>query len=191
MVATRKPSQSRSYDPGTPRPSIKTPRAHLLRAVLKFVRRARKVDGVRRISLQGSLTTNKPSPKDADVLVIVSDDIDLGPLAKAARQLQGRAQNINLGADIFLALPDDHYIGRICHWRECRLRIACRAQHCSQREHLNDDLNVVTLATEIVRHPPTDLWPEIVPRMELPKDVEEILLAPLRSTLSGNADDES
>jgi hypothetical protein len=191
MVAPRNRSPSNFYDPTTPRSSINNPRAHLLRAVRKFVRRARKFDGVLRIALMGSLTTTKLSPKDADVLVIVPDDIDLGHLAKAARQLQGHAQSVNLGADIFLARTDDHYIGRICHWRECRPRVACRAQHCGRREHLNDDLNVVTLANEIVRHPPVDLWPEIVPRMALPKDVEDIVLAPLRSTLNGNADEES
>jgi hypothetical protein len=54
-------------------PSI---RAFLLSEVLEFVHRVRSCAGVRCISLIGSLTTNKPNPKDADVLVAVADDAD-------------------------------------------------------------------------------------------------------------------
>ena len=59
--------RTRRQRPG-PRPSVVDPRGHLLSAVLAFVRAT---PGVRRIALIGSLTTNKPMPKDADVLVII------------------------------------------------------------------------------------------------------------------------
>ena len=45
----------------------------------------------------------KSLPKEADVLVTIEDGLDLGPLAAAGRRLKGLAQQINLGADIFLA----------------------------------------------------------------------------------------
>jgi hypothetical protein len=53
------------------------------------------------------------------------------------------------GADIFLADVTGRYLGRICQ-RECHPRVACLAQHCGRREHLNDDLHVVTLSKEII-----------------------------------------
>ena len=59
-------------------------REMLLDEVLRFVQRARDCPGVRRIALVGSLMTDKPRPKDADVLVSVDNDVDLTRLAKAA-----------------------------------------------------------------------------------------------------------
>jgi predicted nucleotidyltransferase len=72
-------------------------RPHLLKAVLAFVRAARSTPGVLRIALIGSLATDKPVPKDADVLVTIDPDIDLDPLARLGQRLQGTAQTINLG----------------------------------------------------------------------------------------------
>ena len=85
-----------------PRPSVPNPRPHLLNAVLAFVRAAQSTPGVLRIALLGSLATDKPVPKDADVLVTVDAAMDLDPLARLGRRLQGTAQTVNLGADIFL-----------------------------------------------------------------------------------------
>jgi len=64
------------------------------------------------------------------------------------------------GADIFLADVTGRYLGRICQ-RECHPRVACLAQHCGRREHLNDDLHVVTLSKELIAAPPVDLWPTV------------------------------
>ncbi len=180
MVASRNSPSTRRRAGRSHQASVEDPRAYLLAAVARFVRRARKIEGPRRISLLGSLTTAKPQPKDADVLVLLAPELDLAALAAAARQLQGHAQSANLGADIFLASEDHRYIGRICPWRECLPRAACRARHCGLRPHLNDDLDVITLEPDLIRHPPLDLWPEITRRSELPKDVEALLLAGLR-----------
>jgi hypothetical protein len=100
--------------------------------VLAFVPAARSTPGVHRISLLGSLASDKPVPKDADVLVTIDADMDLGPLARLGRRLKGTAQTINLGADIF------------------RPRVACRALSCGLRQHLNDDLQIVTLSPVLV-----------------------------------------
>jgi hypothetical protein len=144
---------------------------------LRFVLEARICQGVLRIALIGSLTTAKPLPKDADVLVTIEDGLDLGPLARAARRLKGTAQQMNLGADIFLANAQGRYVGRICHYRECHPRVACGAQHCCRQAHLNDDFHVVTLAPVLIASPPVELWPEICRRLPVPGDVEELLLA--------------
>ena len=161
--------------------SVAEPRAPLLQAVLHFVQDARMCQGVLRMALIGSLATAKPLPKDADVLVSIEDGLDLGPLASAARRLKGTAQQINLGADIFLATVEGRYVGRICHYRECHPRVACRAQQCGRRPHLNDDLQVVTLAYALIASPPLELWPEIRRRTPIPGDVEKLLLAGLAS----------
>ena len=168
--------RSRSHDPT---PSVAEPRRPLLLAVRSFVQDARDCPGVRRIVLVGSLTTAKAMPKDADVLVTIDGAIDLAQLARAGRRLKGLAQTIDLGADIFLADDGGRYLGRICHYRECRPRQACLAEHCGRREHLNDDLHVVTLSNELLAAPPVELWPNIVRRAMVPPDVEAILLTEL------------
>lgn len=56
-----------------------------------------------RIALVGSLTTNKSIPKDADVLVTITDEIDLQELATIDRKLKGTGQCMGSGADVFLA----------------------------------------------------------------------------------------
>jgi hypothetical protein len=162
-----------------PRPSVPNPRPHLLNAVPAFVRAARSTPGVFRIALPGSLATEKLVPKDADVLVTIDAAMDLGPLARLGRRLQGAAQTINLGADIFLADAAGRYLGRICHYRECWRRVACRALNCGLRQHLNDDLQIVTLSPTLVGAPPIELWPRIVARCAVPADTQALLVAKL------------
>jgi hypothetical protein len=147
--------------------------------VLVFVRAARALPGVRRIALVGSLATDKPVPKDADVLVTIDAAVDLGRLAAVGRRLKGAGQRINLGGDVFLADATGSYIGRICRYRECHPRALCRAQHCGQRQHLNDDLHVVTLGPELIASPPIELWPRVVRRVAVPADTEALLVAKL------------
>jgi predicted nucleotidyltransferase len=160
-----------------------TIRGPLLREVLKFVDRAQACPGVCRIALLGSLVTEKDNPKDADLLVTVADDADLASLATAGRRLKGAAQSRNCGADIFLANRSGEYIGRTCHWKECRpgIRLSCDALNCGRRPYLHDDLEAVRLEADLVREPPIELWPEAVRRTAVPPDVETILLGPLEA----------
>ena len=88
-------------------------RRHLLVDVRRFVERARTIRGVRRIALIGSLTTGKRDPKHADVLIWIDDRADLAPLAAAGRQLKGRAQSHNSGADVFLADSNGKYLAHL------------------------------------------------------------------------------
>jgi hypothetical protein len=156
-------------------------RLFLLTEALAFVRAVRQLPGVLRIALVGSLTTAKADPKDADLLVTVTDDMDLTELARLGRRLKGRAQTINRGADIFLASPEGQYLGRTCHWKDCRpgVRMSCDALHCGRRHYLHDDLESIQLE-DLVAAPPLELWPREVVRCALPTDVERVLLAPLR-----------
>ena len=148
------------------------PRALLLSATGKFVRAARRCNGVRRIALIGSLTTAKAKPKDTDLLLTIEHPMDLGRIARIGRQLQGSLQRYNLGADVFLADASGSYIGRVCSYRECRPRMACRAEHCGRHPHLNDDLHVVTLSEKLIATPPVELWPRVVRNCSVPSDVE-------------------
>ncbi len=105
--------------------------------------------------------------------------MDLESLARLGRRLKGAGQRINLGADIFLADEANRYLGSICRYRECHARALCRARHCDWRQHLNDDLQIVTLAPALIGAPPIELWPRIVVRCAVPADTQALLVAEL------------
>lgn len=149
----------------------------LLRAAAKFLASASRVSGVTRIALVGSLTTPKPNPKDADVLVSIGDDADLAELALLGRQFKGGLQSHNLGADIFLASNEGKYLGRTCSFRECHARARCFGRHCAPGVWINDDLDVVTLSDQLVAEPPLELWPRRLARVTLPDDVQRLFLS--------------
>jgi len=171
-------------EPPPPPPQLPV-RTQLLAATLLFAQSASRLTGVARIALIGSLTTPEPSPKDVDLLVTVTDNMDLAPLAKAARQLNGRAMQTgqSRAGDVFLADVSGKYLGRTRLWKECGpgIRQSCHALHCGQRHYLHDDLRAITLDAALIQAPPIELWPAIVARVEAPADVEEILLKPLRT----------
>jgi len=154
-------------------------RKQLLDGLRRFVRSVRDIPGVKSIAVLGSIVTTKPNPKDIDVLVVIADDADLTPPATASRRLQGHAQSFNRGADVFLANERGTYIGRTCHWRDCRpgVRQSCDALHCGRRPYLHDDLDAIRLNSSLVVSPPVTLWPHVERRGQLPPDVEEIVAA--------------
>jgi hypothetical protein len=170
-------------------------RTQLLATTLLFVQSASRLSGVERIALIGSLTTPEPSPKDVDLLVTVTDNMDLAPLAKAARQLNGRAMQTgrSRGGDVFLADVSGNYLGRACLWKECGpgIRQSCDALHCGQRHYLHDDLRAITLDSALIQAPPIELWPAVMARVEVPADVEEVLLKPIRAGLQSAAPQQS
>lgn len=151
-------------------------RGQLLSYLPWFVEAAARIAGVRRIGLLGSITTDKQDPKDIDFLVTVEDDADLEPLARLGRKLQGGTQQMNRGADIFLANPQGKYIGRTCHWKDCRpgIRSSCDALHCGRRHYLHDDLNALMLSEDSTRAS-LELWPEMKLNAALPADLENVL----------------
>jgi predicted nucleotidyltransferase len=151
-------------------------REQLLSHLPWFVSAVTKLSGVRRVALLGSITTNKQNPKDIDFLVVVDDDVDLEPLARLGRKIKGRAQQMNRGADIFLADAHGRYIGRTCSWKRCGpgIRRSCDALNCGKRQYLHDDLRTVTLSQEAVRGA-LELWPSLERRPGLPDDLETVL----------------
>ena len=140
-----------------------------------FTAAASRLRGVRRIALIGSLTTPKPDPKDADVLVSIEQNADIAGLAALGRKLKGQAQNLNLGADIFLASSGGEYLGRTCSYRECHPRVRCRGTSCGAGKYLCNDLRVVTLPPSLIAAPPLELWPQRMARCELPADTANLL----------------
>ena len=157
-------------------------RYKLLEEVLIFIRAACRLPGITRIALIGSLTTEKPDPKDADLLVTVTNDMNLKPLATLGRKLQGHTQSFNRGGEVFLADPQQHYLGRICPWKRCGpgIRASCDALHCGKRPFLHDDLGDIRLSEKLISEPPLELWPEVVSRVVVPGDVVEMLIRPLQ-----------
>ena len=93
----------------SPMPSVAEPGKALLIAVCSFVRAARICPGVLRIALMGSLVTNKPIPKDADVLVTIDDTTDLTGLARAASAPQGVCSNHQPSSLMRLGVTSDAF----------------------------------------------------------------------------------
>jgi hypothetical protein len=168
-------------EPEEREPEVPSNRDLCLAEALAFVQQAIQMPGVERIALLGSLTTDKPDPKDVDLLVTVADIMDLKPLADAARRLAGHLQRDRLGADVFLADPQGRYLGRTCPWKVCApgVRMRCDARHCGRRPYLHDDWDAVRLEDAEVRCPPVVLWPHVIARVPLPADVEQALVQPL------------
>jgi len=119
------------------------------------------------------------------MLVTVTDDADLAPLAKLGRKLQGHAQGFNRGGEVFLADLEGNYLGRTCPWKRCGpgIRRSCDALHCGRRHYLHDDLEAICLAKDLIAAPPLELWPEIVTRVPIPEDVEQALIVPLKDVI--------
>lgn len=159
-------------------------RSELIGLVRTFVENVRGIAGIREIALIGSLCTTKEFPKDADVLVTIDNEAELGLLARYYRRLQGQAQSIGHGADVFLLSPSRTYVGRVCHWKECRpgVRMSCDALHCGRRAFLHDDLRTVRLSSGVTTAPPLTLWPQLQVRGELPVDIIHLLVKPLTSS---------
>lgn len=162
-------------------------RIRLISEVLGVVRQARKLPFVKRIALIGSLTTDKVKPKDADLLVTVSEKAQLAPLAKLGRRFLGHTQSFGSGGEIFLCDSGGKYLGRICHWRRCRpgIRLKCDALNCGRFQYLHDDLKTVCLTDELVAAPPIELWPRVISRVKVPRDVEQLLLFELDDPSDG------
>src|ERR687884_7115 len=99
------------------------------------------------------------------------------------RKLQGHAQQRNRGGEMFLCAEEGAYLGRTCPWKDCRpfVRLRCDAQHCGLRPYLHDDLQVISLPRSLTSAPPIELWPQVIARVRVPDDVEQLLLAPLRA----------
>jgi hypothetical protein len=160
-------------------------RHKLLDEVRIFVQAAGRIPGVTRIALIGSLTTDKVDPKDADMLVTVTDGADLTPLATLGRKLSGHAQSFNRGGEVFLANERHRYLGRTCSWKRCELgiRASCNALHCGQRPYLHDDLGEIKLPEALIAEPPLELWPKVIARVPLPDDVIEKVIRPLQASI--------
>lgn len=149
---------------------------------MEFVRAARLRPEVHRIALLGSLLSEKSRPKDVDLLVTVDREADLVGLARLGRRLQGKAQQINSTADVFLCDADLRYLGRICHFKECYPRVRCLARHCGTKPGLADDLDAIMLPSDVLKEPPLVLHPTSTAFREVPADVIDLLVNPLQAT---------
>jgi hypothetical protein len=116
------------------------------------------------------------------MLVTVTDEADLVPLATLGRKLSGHLQQVNRGGEVFPADPQGNYLGRTCPWKQCGpgIRMSCDALHCGWRPYLHDDLETVRLATELILAPPLELWPQVAVRVPVPADIEQNLMALLQ-----------
>jgi hypothetical protein len=151
-------------------------REFLLLEVRHFVEAVSKIEGVSRIALIGSLTTQKPNPKDSDVIVTITENINMEALATCGRRLKGRAQSQNMGADIFLCSNTGDYLGRTCSYKECHPRVRCEGSQCKTGSRICNDLEIIKLDSDLLHHPPLILWPDTRQNQSIPGDVEKILI---------------
>ena len=160
-----------------PKEDLHPIRQQMLQEVLWFTQAASQIHGVTRIALIGSLATDKADPRDVDMLVTVTPEIDLEQLATLGRKLQVHTFSMARSGDVFLADQQRRYLGRTCPWKQCgpRVRRSCGALHCGRRLYLHDDLETIQLAAELIAAPPVELWPVVVTRAALPDDVTMML----------------
>jgi hypothetical protein len=148
-------------------------RDHLISAALDLCEQAARLPGVERVAFIGSICTEKPEPKDVDLLLTITPAVDMEELAKLSRRLKGKTQTINHGADIFLSNLNGEYIGRVCRWKDCRpgIRMACEALHCGRVHRLYDDLQIVKIGHDQIANPPLIVHPKYVVNTPLPSDL--------------------
>jgi hypothetical protein len=158
------------YEPLPPYQPRLVERQHLLDGAAKFVDRVKRIRGIVRIALIGSLATAKTQPNNVDLLVTIATKDVVPAIAAAARKLAGHALTMNRGANVLLANPSGTYLGRTCPWRECGpgIRTRCQAQHCGG--HLYDDLHIVKLPKRLIASPPLVIWPKAVVSDDMPDD---------------------
>ncbi len=173
-VGVEPKNQRQTVDP----PPLPELRPIMLSETQWFVEHARKIAGVQKIALIGSLTTSKEFPKDVDLLVTVSDDCEFTTLAELGRKLAGHLIQHQAGADVFLADVHGEYLGRTCPWRQCGpgYRRSCDADHCGRRPYLHDDFSSVRLKPDVIAQPPVGLWPKPWASDDVPADVRDWLV---------------
>jgi len=148
-------------------------RDQLISAALDFCQSVAALPGVERVAFIGSICTEKREPKDVDLLLTISPEVDMDQLAKLGRQLKGKTQRINRGADVFLSNSGGEYIGRTCHWRECRpgIRMACEALNCGRMQYLYDDLQNIEIGRYQIANPPLIVHPNVVVNTPIASDL--------------------
>ena len=108
----------------------------------------------------------------------------MAALAKLGRRLKGRTGAMGSGADVFVCDDTHRYVGRTCEWRECWPRVRCDALNCGLRPGLHDDLDALRLEHDLTLSPPVELFPAVITRVAVPRDVESVLLAPLEGEVA-------
>lgn len=152
-------------------------RQHLISAALDFAAAVSSIQGIERVALIGSICKPKPAPKDVDILVTIAPSVEMQRLATLGRRLKGTTQQIDCGADIFLADLDGGYLGRTCHWKTCEpgIRMACEALNCGQVQYLYDDLQHIELGRYLIANPAVIIYPELTIRDKIPRDLMDEL----------------
>ena len=117
--------------------------------------------------------------KSVDVLVTIDGALASVSLGRRGRRLQGFAQAKTLGADISWPMIADAILVASAIIHSAFRARHVDAQNCGRREHLNDDLQLVTPADQLIAAPPITLWPNVVRRGTVPADVEKLLLTEL------------
>ena len=157
--------------------SSKTDRESLLYALNWFLDEVKQFKEVRQVALIGSICTNKPNPKDIDLLISIKPKTDLKKLATLRRKTQGRIGQGLLGTDMFI-VEDGRYLGRLCRYREPWPRVVCCNDNliCDRtRNYLCNTSNNFSIDKSIINNPPITIYPKFSTTIEIPNDVGKVL----------------
>ena len=161
-------------------------RAAFIRNALEFAEKISQLEGVRRIAIVREITTPMKNPEILCLVVTVSEDAPIKPIADAGRKLKSRMQSMPTaaGADVFLASETHEYLGRTCSYRECHPRAACQGSQCNGT-FVNNDFHVFTLEKEVIQSPPVEVFPQVIIRSRIPDDLRRALEEHQKKMLPG------
>src|SRR5438128_8757461 len=158
-------------------------REQFLVGALGYVRALRAISIVESITLFGSLTTEKPDPKDVDLLIVLVETIKLRRLEKGAldgskaafdelvflnkaARAEKYKQRQRQIADLFVATSQYEYIGDLSLDYD--------------KDPLKRYYEPMNLPEVLSKSFPIKLWPEIELSTKTPQDVLQCLVRPLR-----------
>ena len=107
-------------------------RQRMLEGVGQFAQKLRRFSSVIEVGLAGTLASEDEYPNDIDAVVFLDGFNELPDIARAARQMASVCNSW----EVFVFTVDFKYLGRICHYKECRPRVACADKRCGTYPHI-------------------------------------------------------
>lgn len=151
-------------------------RTIFIQHALEFAEQLSRKQGVLRVAIVREITQPVKEPEILCLLVTISEEAPIRPIADIGRKLAGRMLSMPraAGSDLFLANEQHEYLGRTCLYRECHPRVRCEGNQCNG-SYICNDFHVFTLEKEVIQSPPVEVFPRVVIRDRIPNDLRRAL----------------